>query len=285
MSAQPAHSRSPLWRKIPESIGAAAVRGLTRLGDALVYVGGVARLQLAVVTRLGHMFGGRAQRSRYRALFDQMFRVGVKSIPIVMLVQVFVGIILALNMAPTLQSYGQLERTADIVAIAVVRELGPLITAIVLSGFAGASIAAELGTMVEGEEIKALRAAALDPIRFLVVPRSIATTIMMFGLGTLADFMGVIGGWITGVFILDIPTATYINETHAAITHRDFLTGLFKAVVFGFIIASLACYEGLHVQGGAEGVGRGTTTTVVKSIVSLIAADCVFTAIFYVLGW
>jgi phospholipid/cholesterol/gamma-HCH transport system permease protein len=202
-----------------------------------------------------------------------------------MLVQVFIGVILALNLAPTLEDYGQLERVADVVAISVFRELGPLITAIILSGFAGASIAAELGAMVEGEEIKALRAHALDPIRFLVVPRIIATTVMLVGLTVLADVVGVFGGLLTATLVLDVSARMYMDLTQAALSLGDYFTGLFKAGVFGTIIASLACYEGLNVRGGAEGVGQATTTTVVKSIVALIGADALFTVVFYTLGW
>jgi phospholipid/cholesterol/gamma-HCH transport system permease protein len=139
--------------------------------------------------------------------------------------------------------------------------------------------------MVEGEEIKALRAHALDPIRFLVVPRVIATTVMLVGLTVVADVVGVFGGYLTGVVVLGINSATYIDQTQAALSLHDYFTGLFKSGVFGAIIAALACYEGLNVTGGAEGVGRATTTTVVKSIVAIIGADCVFTAIFYVVGW
>src|SRR5262249_20870321 len=159
---------------------------------------------------------------------------------------------------------------------------GPLITAILLTGFAGASIAAELGAMVEGEEIKALRAQALDPIRFLVAPRVIAATLMMVALSIVADIVGAFGGFLSAVFELVIPAWTYITNTQAAITTSDYFTGLFKSGVFGLIVATLACHEGLSVKGGAEGVGRATTTTVVKSIVSLIGADCIFTAVFYV---
>jgi phospholipid/cholesterol/gamma-HCH transport system permease protein len=248
------------------------------------YVGGLVALLGGVAARLGAALFGRG-RLRIEPLVAQSIRVGVRSIPIVVLVQVFIGVILALNMAPTLAAYGQLDRVADVVAIAVVRELGPLITAILLSGFAGASIAAELGTMVEGEEIKALKAHALDPIRYLVVPRLIATTVMMVGLSVLSDVVAVLGGMFTAVFVLDLSATTYIDSTQAAIALKDYSTGLSKAVVFGLMIGALACYEGLNVRGGAEGVGHATTTTVVKSIVALIAADCIFATIFYTLGW
>ncbi|MBI5866617.1 MAG: ABC transporter permease, partial [Planctomycetes bacterium] len=228
---------------------------------------------------------GSGQRIRFESLLRQAYRFGVRSIPIVCLVEVFIGVILVLNIAPTFESYGQIENVAIVIAIGVFRELGPLITAILLSGYAGASIAAELGAMVEGEEIKALRAHALDPIRFLVAPRVIATAVMMFGLTVLADAMGILGGLLTGWLVLDINPDIYLDITRASVGYTDYLTGLFKGVVFGGVIATLACYEGLNVQGGAEGVGRATTTTVVKSIVALIGADMIFTSVFFVLGW
>lgn len=285
MSDMPEYAAPTWWRRGPEAVGA-AVRAAGRvLGDAVRYVGGTQRLLLAAVTRAVLALRGRGTRIRPAALAAQMVRVGVRSIPIIVLVQVFIGIILALNLAPTLRTYGQLERIADVVAIAVFRELGALISAIILSGFAGASIAAELGAMVEGEEIKALRAHALDPIRFLVIPRIVATTVMLVGLTVLADVVGVLGGLLTATFVLNVNPWLYVELTRAALTLGDYFTGLFKAGVFGAIIATLACYEGLNVRGGAEGVGRATTTTVVKSIVALIGADTLFTVIFYRLGW
>ncbi len=220
-------------------------------------------------------------RLRGSAVAVQMVRVGVRSVPIILLVQIFIGIILALQLAPTLREYGQIERIADVVGIAVFRELGPLITAIVLSGFAGASIAAELGSMVESEEIKALRAMALNPIHFLVVPRVLATVLMLTGLAVIADVVGALGGLLTATTILGLPAGTYIEYTREALKMQDFLTGLIKAGVFGVLISLIACWEGLNVSGGAEGVGRATTQTVVKSIVALIATDCLFTAVFY----
>ena len=219
------------------------------------------------------------------ALAEQMVRVGIKSIGIVMLVQVFIGSILALQLAPTLESYGQIEKIADVVAIAIVRELGPLITAIVLSGFAGASIAAEIGAMVESEEIKALRAHAINPIRFLIVPRLLATVTMIVGLAVIADVIGVLGGFMTSWAALGIAPETYFEATQNALSTKDFITGLVKACVFGMLISMIACHEGLTVKGGAVGVGSATTATVVKSIVAIIGMDAVFTAAFYVFGF
>lgn len=285
MSAALRPLRAASARQRVAALGAVVRTGAARVRQVVVYAGGVVRLFLSIGQRIVWTARGGPHRIRTAALVQQAVRVGVRSIPIIVLVQVFIGIILALNLAPTLEMYGSLERVADVVAIAVFRELGALISAVILSGFAGASIAAELGAMVEGEEIKALKAHALDPIRFLVVPRVIATTVMLVGLTVLADVVGVFGGFLTGVFVLDLNPIAYIDQTRAALTPHDYFTGLFKAGVFGAIIAGLACHEGLNVSGGAEGVGRATTMTVVKSIVCLIGADCIFTAIFYVVGW
>jgi len=222
---------------------------------------------------------------RRESVFAQMVRVGYRSIPIIVLVQVFIGIILALQMAPTLKDYGQLDKVANIIAVAVFRELGPLITAVVLSGFAGASIAAEIGAMVEAEEVKALRAHALNPINFLVVPRFVATVFMLVCLAVISDVVGIIGGAGTSILMLGIDPHVYLQNTQDALVVRDFITGLVKAGVFGLLISLIACLKGLRVSGGAVGVGRATTDTVVLSIVSLIGTDCLFTAAFYVLGW
>jgi len=280
--------------QVPESVSGGPVRRWVegvghRVGDVgqsiyrgVCFFGGMTYLLAdAVRWTLRGLFVPKVKLGR-PALVAQMVRVGVRAIPIICLVQVFIGVILALSMAPTLEAYGQIDTVAVIVAIAVFRELGPLISAIVLSGFAGASIAAEIGSMVESEEIKALRAHALNPIHFLVVPRYLATVLMLIGLAVVADAMGVAGGMFTSVFVLGVDPTNYLQLTQDALTRKDFVTGLIKAAVFGLLISMIACYEGLNVRGGAEGVGRATTQTVVKSIVALIATDCIFTVIFWV---
>lgn len=275
----------PTLRRVPEAIGDAILDHLAEARAGVAYVGGVLLLVGAAGARLLAWLLTRRVRLSGEALATQMVRVGVRSIPIILLVQVFIGIILALNLAPTLRDFGMVDSVADVVAIAMFRELGPLISAIVLTGFAGASIAAELGTMVEGEEIKALRAHALDPIRFLIVPRLVATTVMLVALTVIADLTGVLGGFLTAWQILGVDPQVYVDRTRDILTTGDYVTGLSKSAVFGLLIASIACYEGINVKGGAVGVGRATTSTVVKGIVSLIAADCVFTAVFYKMGW
>ncbi|MCP4608700.1 MAG: ABC transporter permease [Planctomycetes bacterium] len=218
-------------------------------------------------------------------LIEQMVRVGVKAIPIVILVEMAIGMILPLQMFPKLDEFGQAEQIATINAISGFRELGPLMTAVVLCGFAGASIAAELGTMVTAEEIEALQASALNPVRFLVVPRLFATVIMTVMLTVIADVVMVASGMLTS-YKLGIDPDAYFQLTFEAIDVLGFATGLVKAGVFGLLIGLIACFLGLSVKPwqGSEGVGRATTNTVVYCIVAIIAADAVFTIIFYSYG-
>jgi phospholipid/cholesterol/gamma-HCH transport system permease protein len=273
-----------LLRRPIEMLGRSVYAQLAGLRAGVEFVGGLTDLLTVTMNWFAKaLFLPKVKLGR-RALFGQLVRVGTRAVGIVALVQIFIGIILVLQMAPTLAAYGQVENVANIVGIAMVRELGPLITAIVLSGFAGASIAAELATMVESEEIKALRAHALNPFHFLVLPRFLATVIAMLALAIIADIVGLGGGFLTAWLALDISPQSYIEHTQAALRVRDYLTGLLKAVVFGVLIALIACRQGLDVSGGAEGVGRATTGTVVKCIVALIGVDAVFTAIFYAWG-
>ncbi|HIA72053.1 MAG TPA: ABC transporter permease [Phycisphaerales bacterium] len=219
------------------------------------------------------------------ATVGQIVRIGFRSIGIVCLVCGCIGLILAFQMEPPLATFGQTDKIANIVGVAVLRELGPLISAIVLTGFAGAAIAAELGTMVVGEEIEALEAQALNPIRFLAVPRVIATVISLVLLTIIGDVMAILTACFVSVELLGVPYELYEANTLAQINLSDFTTGLLKAAVFGLILAAIACYNGLRVSGGAAGVGKATTDTVVQTIVTIVITDLLFTAIFYQLGW
>ena len=219
------------------------------------------------------------------SLAFQMVRVGVRAIGIVVLVQAAIGIILPLQMYPKLDQFGQGDQVATINAIAAVRELGPLMTAIVLSGFAGASIAAELGTMVTAEEIEALKSMALNPVRFLVVPRLIATVVMTVLLSIVAVVVMILGGWLTSLR-LGIDPDVYYRMTVEAVNLTGFVTGVVKAAVFGLLVGLIGCHLGMSVRPweGSAGVGRATTQTVVFSIVAIIGADAIFTVIFYAHG-
>ena len=219
------------------------------------------------------------------AAVSQIVRIGYRSIGIVCLVCGCIGLILAFQMEPPLTTFGQTDKIANIVGVAVLRELGPLISAIVLTGFAGAAIAAELGTMVVGEEIEALEAQALNPIRFLAVPRVLATVLSLVLLTVIGDVVAISTACIVSVEMLDVPYELYKSNTLAQVSLSDFTTGLFKAAVFGLILAAIACYNGFRVSGGAAGVGKATTDTVVQTIVTVVIADLLFTTIFYQLGW
>ena len=256
--------------------GAQVLTALGRIGGMAILLSATARWVYKA------LFTPKA-RFDVEGLTAQMVRVGVKSVGVVALVQIFIGVILALQMTPPLRPWGQVDKVANIIGVAGFRMLGPIITAVVLSGFAGASIAAELGTMVVAEEIEALQSIALNPIRYLVVPRVLATLVMTVLLSVIADLMIAAGGYLTSRLVLG-PEAYvgYFSRMQEQLQYRDFYTGLIQAGVFGLLIGLIACFEGLKVKGGAEGVGRATTMTVVYSIVAIIGAACVFTVIFYV---
>lgn len=254
-----------------------------RLLELFELTGAVWWLLADMVRWLWRAATGRTRLGR-PAIVSQLVRVGVRSIFIISLVSACVGLILVLQMAPPLEDFGQRDLVANITAVAVLRELGPLIASIVLTGFAGAAIAAEIGTMVVGEEIEALEAHALNPIRFLVVPRVLATVVSMGCLSVIADLVAVFAGMFTASIALGIPTAQYISNTLDQVEAVDFLTGVGKGLVFGLLIGAIACTNGLRVTGGAAGVGQATTGTVVQSVVAIIVADLIFTAIFYSLG-
>jgi len=224
-------------------------------------------------------------RLKHDALIFQMIRVGVRAVPIVLLVSLAIGMILPLQMFPKLDEFGQADQVATINAIAAFRILGHLMTAIVLSGFAGASIAAELGTMVTAEEIEALESMALNPIRFLVLPRLLATVIMMVLLTVIADVVMVAGGLLT-CLSLGLDGQVYYHTTKLAVNITSFVLGLFQAAVSGLLIGLIACFLGLTVKPweGSEGVGRATTNTVVYCIVAIIVSAAIFTIIFYSYG-
>ena len=209
---------------------------------------------------------------------EQLARVGGHSVGIVVLVVFVVGAVISMQIGPLLRDYGVVIMIADVAGIGFLRELGPML---VLSGYAGAAIAAELGTMKVGEEIDALRAMAIDPFLHLVVPRILACIVMTTCLSAIGDASGVLGGLAVGTFMMDIDPAAYLAELAWATELSDLVSGLAKAVMFGAIVGGIACRFGLAVRGGADAVGRAATRTIVWSIVTLILADLLFTIGFY----
>jgi phospholipid/cholesterol/gamma-HCH transport system permease protein len=214
-------------------------------------------------------------------IIRQMMQIGVASLPIVFLTSLFTGMVLALQSAYQLQQISARLYIANLVALSMTRELGPVLTALVVAGRCGASITAEIGTMKVTEQIDALQTLATNPVRYLVVPRFLATVIMLPILTIYADLIGMFGGYIVGVWKLGIGHGVYINMSESALLLKDIFTGLSKSVAFGVIISIVGCYQGFMATDGAEGVGRATTVSVVTSFILIISADCLFTTLFY----
>ncbi|MCX5697758.1 MAG: ABC transporter permease [Candidatus Omnitrophica bacterium] len=214
-------------------------------------------------------------------IFEQAKRAGYDSLGIVSLVSLFIGFIYALQTAYFMQRIGSEIYIASLVAISLVRELGPVITALVVAGRVGAAITAEMGTMQVTEQIDALETLATNPIRYLVIPRVLALSLMLPLLTLYADVVGIFGSYLICVYKLGISSNMYIHATFDVLFRKDLFTGLVKTVFFGLIIATVSCYEAFNVEGGAEGVGQATTKAVVKTFIMIIAADCFFTALFY----
>ncbi len=257
------------------SIGRNAIGGLA-------YVGGLARLggRAAWYTLVGPL---RGKPLRIGRAIHQGMAVGVEALPILSVITFFIGLILALQGAYELRKFGALQYVASAVAISITRELGPLMTAVVVIGRSGSAFAAEIGTMKVTEEIDALTTMALNPIQFLVTPKFLAMILMMPCLTTWADMMGVFGGAVFGVAGASFTFSSYISATIDALLLRDIVSGLLKSVMFGVVITAVGCHEGFSTGAGSEQVGRSTTAAVVMSIFLVVVVDLIFTALFYVL--
>jgi len=246
-----------------------------KLLDSIYYAGELSLLGARAI------FGLCAQPLKRKQVIAQMNKVGIDSLFIVSLCALFIGIVLVLQSAYQMQKLGAERFIAHLVALSMCRELGPVFTALIIAGRAGASISAELGTMKVTEQIDALETMATNPIRYLVCPRFLALVTMVPLLTVYANFIGIFGGYMVAVWKLGITSTMYISSTFEALALKDIFTGLFKSVIFAVIICVVSCFQGLRAEGGAEGVGKATTLAVVVSFVLIIAADCLFTAFFY----
>jgi phospholipid/cholesterol/gamma-HCH transport system permease protein len=251
--------------------------------NGLAYLGSLATLaaRAAYFTFIGP-FKGKPLRF-YRAV-GQAMETGVRALPILSLITFFIGLILALQAAYELRRFGAMSYVASAVALSMTRELGPLITAVIVIGRSGSAFAAELGTMKVTEEIDALETMAINPVSFLVAPKFMAMVLMLPCLTIWANFMGILGGSLFGVLQADFTFQRYITASLDALFLRDVGTGLIKSFMFGITITAVGCHEGLSTGGGAEQVGRSTTRAVVVSIFLVILVDLVFTMLFYFLG-
>lgn len=237
------------------------------------YLGGLGLLFYEILRCLRKRWEG-------RLILEQMENIGVRSLSIVMLTAVFTGMVLALQMGNYLSRFGAKPYAGRILALSMLREMGPVLTALMIGGRVGAGITAEIGSMKVTEQIDALRSLGINPIQKLVLPRLLALMIMLPLLTILADFVGILGGLFISVMELDISMDFYLNSIIQFIKFQDLFSGLGKTFFFAFFIAVIACYNGLQVSGGADGVGRATTQTVVTSSITILVSDFFLTKLF-----
>lgn len=215
-------------------------------------------------------------------IYLQMDAIGIGSLNIVILTGLFTGMVLALQTALSLETFGAKNYVGRVVSLSMVRELGPVLTALMVAGRVGSGIAAELGSMMVTDQINAMRAMGSDPLRKLVVPRLLAGVVMVPMLTILSDTVGLAGGWLISTLILKIPGGLYFQTATDALSMEDIIGGgLIKPIVFGFIIAMTGCYMGLSTSGGTQGVGRSTTQSVVICSVLILFSDFLLTRIFF----
>lgn len=214
------------------------------------------------------------RRPRYiRETFEQMDLIGVGSLTIIILTGFFTGGVLALQTASTLRSFGAVGLTGQLVSMSLVRELGPVLSALMIAGRIGSGIASELGSMVVTDQINAMRALGTDPVKKLVTPRMMATVSMLPLLTAVCDFFGLIGGWLVSLYELKLRTSLFWSVAFDSLTYEDLIGGLGKPLVFGFIVAMIGCHHGLRTWGGTQGVGRATTKSVVAASILVIISD------------
>jgi phospholipid/cholesterol/gamma-HCH transport system permease protein len=222
---------------------------------------------------------------RWEDVLFYVKRAGVDGLPILSLLSLLMGLIIAFMSSLQLKQFGANIYVASLVGIAIIRELGPMMTAIIVAGRSGSAFAAEIGTMKVNEEVDALVTMGFEPTQFLAVPKVLAAMIVVPILTLYSDFFGIAGGLLVGITGLDLTIHTYIQQTAKSVTLFDFGTSLFKSVVFAALIAGISCQRGLQVRGGAEAVGAATTSAVVSSIFLIIVADSAFAILFYYVQW
>ncbi len=252
---------------IVESIGRQVILWMENSGRIIILVGNTL-FHLRAKPRMNHVL-------------HQMEHLGVDSLPIVLLTILFTGMVITLQTATEFIKYGAQSSVGGVVAIAMARELAPVLTGVVVAGRVGAAITAEIGSMKVTEQIDALRVMAINPIKYLVVPRLLACVIMVPILVIFADIIGTVGGYLVATLYAGISSFTYIHSITLFTVVSDIIGGLVKAMFFGGIIAIIGCYKGLTTGEGAEGVGRATTASVVSSIILIFISNYFLSLVLY----
>jgi len=259
-----------------EHVGRATADVLAALRGVVSFLGSMAAAVVGVLRK--------PRSGNFGEIPALVERTGADAIPIIVLLNFLLGFVMGFQAARQLEKYGANLYVADLVGISVTRELAPLMTAIIVCGRSGAAFAAELGTMRVSEEIDALRTMGFGPVRYLVLPRTLSLMIVVPILTLFGDIVGILGGLIVAATTLKVTPIAYLTESRLAITARDVESGLMKSVVFALAIGLIACQQGFATSGGAQGVGRRTTSTVVTSLFAIVLIDAVFTVLYRVVG-
>lgn len=222
------------------------------------------------------LFAGWFRWRNIRLMFPQMYEVGVKSVPVVAITGAFIGMVMAIESHTTFKAIGQEHRMGSVINLSVVKQIGPVLAAVMLAGRVGGRLTAELGTMNVTEQLDALRVMGADPIRFLVVPRFIACVLLTPILTIYSDLLGVIGGWVVSVYFLAVPNGPYWQYSAQGVDTWQIMEGIIKSVFFGGAIGLISCYKGFNCGSGASGVGRACTESFVASFLAIIVLNFFF---------
>ncbi len=254
-------------------------KAINVLGEAVAgHVNEMGRMLLFLLDTIRWSFSA---PFRLDLLFQQMERVGVRSVLVVILTGVFSGLVLALQTFYATRKFGAETLVGVTVALSMTRELGPVLTSLMVTGRAGSAMAAEIGAMRVTEQIDALFSMAVNPIKYLIVPRVLASIVVLPILTVIADFIGILGGYFMGVIILGINAGAFVANMEKYVKLGDIYHGLIKATVFGLILSIIGCYKGYTATGGAEGVGRATTESVVLAAVVILMTNYILTAVMF----
>lgn len=250
-----------------ETIGAVFIRLLRQIGHIVLFA---LRSVIAIITPPIYL----------KALGSSLVRIGFQSLPVIGLTAIFTGAALALNIYDGSLRFNAESFLPQILGVSITRELGPVLAALMLSGRSSSAIAAEIATMRVTEQIEAMRTLAVNPFHYLIAPRILATMIAMPLLVLIADIIGIYGGWLVAVYALDFSGTMFIQNLADFLAQRDVTSGLYKAIVFGFLLSLMGCYHGYFSDRGAQGVGKATRTAVVASAMLILASNYIMTALF-----